>query len=127
MLRVPFNLRLAAELLASGMELAEFSPLRDQVGLLEAYWKRRVAVVPDGDSREQVLRLCLSDMVANRRLRTSRAKALANGGTTPLEQLLSLNVLTEWQPSSASSPSRQLLAFAHNVLFDFGAEERGRY
>jgi hypothetical protein len=123
LLRVPFNLRLAAELLDSGMEPAEFSPLRDQVGLLEAYWKRRVAVVPDGDSREQVLRLCLSDMVANRRLRTSRAKALESGGTQPLEQLLSLNVLSEWQAPSATSPNRQLLAFAHNVLFDFGAEE----
>jgi len=123
LLRVPFNLRLAAELLDSGMEPAEFSPLRDQVGLLEAYWKRRVAVVPDGDSREQVLRLCLSDMVANRRLRTSRAKALEGGGTEPLRQLLSLNVLSEWQASSASSLNRQLLAFAHNVLFDFGAAE----
>ncbi len=123
LLRVPFNLRLAAELLDSGMELAEFSPLRDQVGLLEAYWKRRVAVVPDGDSREQVLRLCLSDMVANRRLRTSRAKALEGGGTEPLQHLLSLNVLSEWQASLASSPTRQLLAFAHNVLFDFGAAE----
>jgi hypothetical protein len=123
LLRVPFNLRLAAELLDSGMEPAEFSPLRDQVGLLEAYWKRRVAVVPDGDAREQVLRLCLSDMVANRRLRTSRAKALEGGGTQPLEQLLSLNVLSEWQAPTASSPNRQLLAFAHNVLFDFGAAE----
>jgi hypothetical protein len=123
LLRVPFNLRLAAELLDSGMEPAEFSPLRDQVGLLEAYWKRRVAVVPDGDSREQVLRLCLSDMVANRRLRTSRAKALEGGETEPLQQLLSLNVLSEWQASSSSSPNRQLLAFAHNVLFDFGAAE----
>jgi hypothetical protein len=123
LLRVPFNLRLAAELLDSGMEPAEFSPLRDQVGLLDAYWNRRVAVVPDGDSREQVLRLCLSDMVANRRLRTSRTKALEGGGTQPLKQLLSLNVLSEWQASSASSPNRQLLAFAHNVLFDFGAAE----
>jgi hypothetical protein len=123
LLRVPFNLRLAAEMLDSGMEPAEFSPLRDQVGLLEAYWKRRVAVVPDGDGREQVLRLCLSDMVANRRLRTSRAKALESGGAQPLEQLLSLNVLSEWQAPSASSPTRQLLAFAHNVLFDFGAAE----
>lgn len=123
LLRVPFNLRLAAELLDSGMEPAEFSPLRDQVGLLDAYWKRRVAVVPDGDSREQVLRVCLSDMVANRRLRTSRAKALEGGGTQPLQQLLSLNVLSEWQAPSSCSPNRQLLAFAHNVLFDFGAAE----
>jgi hypothetical protein len=122
-LRVPFNLRLAAELLDSGMEPVEFSPLRDQVGLLDAYWKRRVEFMPDGDDREQVLRHCLSDMVANRRLRTSRAKALEGGGTRPLEQLLSLNVLSEWQTPSASSPNRQLLAFAHNVLFDFGAAE----
>lgn len=123
LLRVPFNLRLAAELLDSGMQPAEFSPLRDQVGLLEAYWKRRVAVVPGGDGREQVLRLCLADMVANRRLRTSRGKALEGGGTQSLEELLSLNVLGEWQAPSASSPNRQLLAFAHNVLFDFGAAE----
>lgn len=123
LLRVPFNLRLAAELLDSGMEPAEFSPLRDQVGLLEAYWKRRVAVVPYGDAREQVLCRCLSDMVANRRLRTSRAKALESGGAQSLEQLLSLNVLSEWQAPTASSANRQLLSFTHNVLFDFGAAE----
>jgi hypothetical protein len=123
LLRVPFNLRLAAELLDTGMQPAEFSPLRDQVGLLDAYWKRRVSAVPEGDSREQVLRLCLLDMVANRRLRTSRAKALEGGATKALEQLLSRNVLSEWQAPSASNPYRQLLAFAHNVLFDFGAAE----
>jgi len=123
LLRVPFNLRLAAELLDSGMEPAEFSPLRDQVSLLEAYWRRRVSSRPGGDSREQVLRLCLADMVANRRLRTSRAKALEDGDTAALEQLLSRNVLSEWQAFSAGQPDRQLLAFAHNVLFDFGAAE----
>ena len=123
LLRVPFNLRLAAELLDTGMQPAEFSPLRDQVGLLDAYWKRRVSAVPEGDSREQVLRLCLLDMVANRRLRTSRAKALERGATKALEQLLSRNVLSEWQAPSASNPNRQLIAFGHNVLFDFGAAE----
>jgi hypothetical protein len=123
LLRVPFNLRLAAELLDSGMQPAELSPLRHQVGLLEAYWKRRVSDLPDGDSREQVLRLCLSDMVAHRRLRTIRAKALEAGGTQALRQLLSRNVLSEWQASSASNPDRQRLAFAHNLLFDFGAAE----
>ena len=123
LLRVPFNLRLAANLLDGGMTPAEFSPLRDQMSLLQAYWDRRVTPKPGGDRREQVLRLTLDNMVEHRRLRAERGKAVASGGEDALEELLSSNVLTEWRPSPASAPNRHLIAFSHNVLFDFGAEQ----
>jgi hypothetical protein len=123
LLRVPFNLRLAADMLDHGMAPAEFSPLRDQVGLLQAYWDRRVTPQPGGDNRERVLNGCLSDMVQTRRLRAARTTATATGETKALAELLSRNVLTEWQSSPTGPPNRQLLAFSHNVLFDFGAED----
>ena len=123
LLCVPFNLKLAASLLDGGMTPAEFSPLRDQMGLLQAYWDRRVTPVPGGDRREQVLRLALDDMVSHRSLRAERGRTLVGGGDTALEELLSSNVLTEWQPWPSSAPNRHLLAFSHNVLFDFGAEQ----
>ncbi len=123
LLRVPFNLRLAADMLDHGMVPAEFLPLRDQVGLLQAYWDRRVTPQPGGDNRERVLNGCLSDMVQTRRLRTARTTATETGETKALGELLSRNVLTEWQSSPTGAPNRQLLAFSHNVLFDFGAED----
>ena len=123
LLCVPFNLRLAANLLDDGMSPAEFSALRDQMSLLQAYWDRRVTPKPGADRREQVLRLALDDMVTHRRLRAERNKTLIGGSETALEELLSSNVLTEWQPAPSSAPNRHLLAFSHNVLFDFGAEQ----
>lgn len=77
---------------------------------------------PGGDNRESVLHGCLADMVQMRRLRTARTTATATGETKALAELLSRNVLTEWQSSPTGTPDRQLLAFAHNVPFDFGAE-----
>jgi hypothetical protein len=122
LLRVPFNLRLAVDLLGTGMALSEFSSLHDQMGLLQAYWNRRVTQSPGGDERESVLRLCLADMIKNHRLQAERSKA-SNGSESALAQLLSSNVLSEWQVTQESLPQRHILAFAHNVLFDFASEQ----
>ncbi len=123
LLHVPFNLRIAVDLLDSGMAASEFASLHDQVGLLQAYWDWRVTQSPGGDERERVLRLCLADMVANRRLQADRSKASTGGGGPALAQLLSSNVLSEWQANPETLPQRHILAFSHNLLFDFGAEQ----
>src|ERR1700722_1152906 len=123
LLHVPFNLRIAVDLLDSGMAVSEFASLQDQIGLLQVYWDRRVTWSPGGDERESVLRVCLADMVANRRLQADRSKVSSAGSGPALAQLLSTNVLSEWQANPAAMPQRQILAFGHNLLFDFAAEQ----
>jgi hypothetical protein len=104
------------------MALSEFSSLHDQMGLLQAYWNRRVTQSPGADERESVLRLCLADMIKNHRLQAERSK-VSTGSEPALAQLLSSNVLSEWQVNQEALPQRHILAFAHNVLFDFAGEE----
>lgn len=123
LLHVPFNLRIAVDLLDSGMAVSEFAGLHDQIGLLQAYWDRRVTWSPGGDERESVLRVCLADMVENRRLQADRSKVSGPTSGPALTQLLSSNVLSEWQANPAALPQRQILAFGHNLLFDFAIEQ----
>jgi hypothetical protein len=119
LLHVPFNLRLAATLLQTGMLAADFAPIQTQIDLLNRYWERRVVGSSGGDDREAVLRHTLSGMVSKRRLQVDREVAAGLGLSSALDQLLSLHVLTEWQPSPTATPDRRALAFEHNFLFDF--------
>ena len=119
LLHVPFNLRLAATLLQSGMTNEDFAPIQTQIDLLDRYWDKRVIDATGGDDRESVLRQVLATMVSKRRLQVDRAAAAGPGLATALDQLLSRHVLTEWQPSPTATPDRRSLAFEHNFLFDF--------
>jgi hypothetical protein len=119
LLHVPFNLRLAATLLDTGMLREDFAPVQTQIDLLERYWNRRVIDSAGGDDREAVLRKVLSEMVSKRRLQVDREAASVSGLTQALDQLLSRHVLTEWRPSLSEAPDRRSLAFEHNFLFDF--------
>jgi hypothetical protein len=62
-------------------------------------------------------------MVENRRLQADRSKVSGSISGPTLTQLLSSNVLSEWQANPAALPQRQILAFGHNLLFDFAAEQ----
>ena len=119
LMRVPFNLRLAATLLEDGMRREEFAPIQTQIDLLNRYWDRRVIDKTGGDDREAVLRLVLTEMVAKRHLQVDRRVAGVPGLSNALDQLLSRHVLTEWQPTPTAAPDRRSLAFEHNFLFDF--------
>jgi hypothetical protein len=121
LLHTPFNLRLAAELLDSGTAPSDFAGLHGQTGLLKAYWQIRVEYSPGSGLRERVLRQAVASMVSTRRLRTERQ--VLTESAQALEELLKSNVLSEWQASSAAQPTRQLVSFSHNVLFDFAAEQ----
>jgi len=121
LLHMPFNLRLAAELLDSGRAPNDFAGVHGQTGLLKAYWQLRVELKGGSDEREGVLRRCVEAMVSARRLRMARQIIATNGQA--LEELLKSNVLSEWQASPASQPIRQLISFSHNLLFDFAAEQ----
>lgn len=120
LLRVPFNLRLMAELLGAGVNPNEPTPISTQLELLDRYWLHQV-IRSDryGDAREAVLREVCKGMVAERVLYVER-QAVAGTDTSPLlDDLLSTQILIEWQPFPETLPERYILAFAHHVLFDY--------
>jgi hypothetical protein len=122
LLRVPFNLRLLAELLAGGLGAPELITIKTQLQLLDRYWRHWViAEDQQGDARELILRHSCEQMVADRVLRVDRATVAHRGDVRLLHDLLSKQILVEWQPSPQAAPERYILAFAHHVLFDYAA------
>lgn len=121
LLRLPFNLHLAAELLASGVDAGTLSPVRTQVELMNRYWECRVT----GDAgrrveREDLLRRACAGMVERRSLRLDRT-ALLQGGRSgaALDGLLSDKALVEWRPSSEAPPNDRFIKYPHHILFDY--------
>jgi hypothetical protein len=122
LLRSPFNLRLVAELIGAGVATGELTPIRTQDQLLSGYWDERVVREGrTGTERERVLKEVTASMVAARRLRVPRLSLPASLLGSVLDDLLSHNVLAEWQPTPDSPPDRYVLTFAHHVLFDYAA------
>ena len=117
--RVPFNLRLIAELIGEGITANELTPIRTQYELLTRYWEWRVIGEDKmGEAREAVLRSICEIMVKSRRLRAERA-AITVANPTSLYNLLSSQVILEWQSQESITPDRSLIVFSHHVLFDF--------
>ncbi|MGH2947002.1 MAG: hypothetical protein ACRDPC_12200, partial [Solirubrobacteraceae bacterium] len=119
--RVPFNLRLLAELLAlARVPEAELREIDTQVGLLGAYWRERVLRPPaQADGRERLLHRVCEAMIAGRRLTIPRAELRASDvDLAPLHPLLHDHVLVERTLPSGEA-NRERIGFAHNVLFDY--------
>lgn len=118
LLLIPFNVKLAAELLSIGVEEKTLTPIKTQIGLLDRYWGERVIRSDSkGDDREILLRQAVKIMCETRSLVVSRESIATGGGT--LNEILSSNILGQWQPSLAEAPDRYLLTFAHHILFDY--------
>ncbi|MCK6207731.1 hypothetical protein KZX50_20020 [Bacillus infantis] len=124
LLRVPFNLRLMADLLGEGVSIEELTPIRTQVELFDRYWEDRVVHPHDGqrDAREEVLGRAVSQMVENRKLVVPRSLVVSSETSRAVDQILSGHVMVEWQPSSGSRPDDSNLTFSHHVLFDYAVE-----
>ena len=103
---MPFNLRLLAELLGSGVTADDLTPLRTQLDLLEKYWQWRV-IGSDrhGNEREDILRNACEKMVDARALRLDRAALTQTSASPQLDELLSNQVLVEWQSSPMRHPT----------------------
>ncbi|MBU5206333.1 ATP-binding protein [Bacillus safensis] len=116
----PFNLRLIGELLDEGIKESELVPIRTQRELLDRYWSYRV-IRRDGqrDAREILLTNTVKEMVATRTLKAARNLVVEANTSGALDDLLSTNVLIEWQSSVAGRPSGYKIAFSHHILFDF--------
>lgn len=118
--RVPFNLRLLAELLGLEVSGEEIEPITTQLQLLDKYWDHRVlGTTATGDSLEALLRNACENMIASRTLRVNRSEL--QGDPDALQTVLSGNVLSE-QESPQGTPEREVLTFSHHVLFDYAVE-----
>jgi signal recognition particle GTPase len=120
LLRIPFNLMLVAGLIGEGETRDQLAPIKTQGELLDRYWERRVIGSDQGgDAREGVLRTTCERMIADRVLRVDRSMISGHETSSSLTQLLSAQVLVEWQASSQAQPDRYTLAFSHHILFDY--------
>ena len=123
LLRNPFNLRLAAELLDGGTDPQVIRDVGSQLDLLDLYWRERV--LRDGGeqealSREAVLRRAVKAMVQERVLHVDRDLVVTEAAATPaIRDLLSAQVIVEWAPGPEHAPQWSTVAFSHHVLFDY--------
>jgi hypothetical protein len=111
LLRIPFNLRLAVELLETGFGIDEFSTIHSQVQLLQRYWFMRVESAPDGFDRKELLRQIVREMVDRKALSIREETAYSPGHSKALRSLRSAEVLRESVTDRVS--------FSHNILFDY--------
>jgi hypothetical protein len=122
LLHVPFNVRLAGELLGGGVSVESLTPIETQIGLLDRYWLERVIRHDhEGDTREALLTRAVEAMVRSRSLRVNRRDVVYEPtlGRT-LDDILSSHILSEWEPTPDGPADRSILTFAHHMLFDYG-------
>jgi hypothetical protein len=108
---VPFNTRLLADLLSTGLSASAFGEVRSQVELLAMYWSRRVT--PLGNAADLCLRAALDLMVTTHTLQADRL-AVARAAPTALDDLFKANVLVP-------VVGDRYVGFRHHILFDYAA------
>jgi len=120
LLRNPFNLRLIARLIDERVDLDSLTEIKTQIELLDRYWQERVIRNDgQGDAREGLLQTVSEAMVRQRSLRVRRDVVRYVQNYSPvLQDVLSNNVLAEWQTAHSSSPN---ISYSHHVLFDYAA------
>jgi hypothetical protein len=123
LLRNPFNLRLATELLAAGEPLSSIRDMTLRVQLLDRYWNARVVKGTDiatADARESVLKRIVTRMIESGRLSIQRSTITGDlVAGAHVFALLQLNIIREYQKAIGDEPDRGVLVFAHHILFDF--------
>ncbi|MFI5937857.1 hypothetical protein [Actinoplanes sp. NPDC051494] len=121
LLRNPFNLAIAAQLAEhlSADQPAQLRAARSRVDLISALWAWRVRDT-DSTAREALLARISHHMVTHRRLRIVEAEpAITAADSSAIQAMLSANVLST--DGGTHTASRRVLAFAHNILFDYAA------
>ncbi|MBX9684891.1 MAG: ATP-binding protein [Hyphomicrobium sp.] len=108
---VPFNTRLLADLISTGIRPEDFGEVGSQVHLLALYWRHRVS--KHGAGAELCLRAAVAQMIAARTLRAERLGS-AQPDPTAFNELMRENVLV---PVSGE----RYVSFRHHILFDYAA------
>ncbi|NUT52782.1 MAG: hypothetical protein HOV94_36670 [Saccharothrix sp.] len=117
LIRNPFNLRLACELLDEGVEQATLVNARDQLDLLQRYWQARVDHRPDGEARKRVLNRVSRAMLDRRTLRAGM-DVVPDSLLDACAALVHDGVLDELRARLKASGGAQLV-YSHHILFDF--------
>jgi hypothetical protein len=121
--RVPFNLRILAQLLDANVNPEELHPITTQLELLDRYWQLRV-LEPQGqaDAREALLRRVCQLIVDTRSMRVQRADIQATDAALlpALADLLSSQVIVE-STLADGAVDRDVITFGHHVLLDYAA------
>jgi hypothetical protein len=122
LVRVPFSLRLLAELVDADVAPSELHPIRTQLDLLNVYWEHRVLTPSQrADLRESLLRRVCELIIGSRSMWVRRAALQDKTSLLPvLHELLSAQLLVESRTASGAA-HRDALGFAHHVLFDYAA------
>jgi hypothetical protein len=121
LLRSPFNLRLAAELLASE-PLLSLGSIRTRNDLLREYWERRVMGAVDRRGRQRTLACLTAQMITARRPRMADPEAALDPALYPaFEGLLTDDVLREdpREPWAAATT----VGFSHPIMFDYAVAQ----
>ncbi len=118
--KVPFNLRLLAELEPLGaLSRNRLRAVDTQLDLLEAYWRERVlSPGSQASQREAVLEAVCEGMLTAGRLQVPRSALRLPGLVDQLEGLLHDHILVERRLPTALT-DRERLSFDHNILFDY--------
>jgi hypothetical protein len=111
LLRNPFNLQLATQLIEAGATAQELSVLDSQVQLLEKYWRWRIETPMDRLDRKALLRTVLNKMVERKSLSVAEGDVYSPGVGPALTGLQSDEILRQ------SFTNR--IAFVHNIIFDY--------
>ncbi|MER7967995.1 hypothetical protein ABTX35_03095 [Streptomyces sp. NPDC096080] len=123
LLRSPFNLRLAAQLLLEGETPADLQTVDSRLDLLSRYWKQRVSGLSDGPQRSAFLAAWCQAAVTARQLAVPVQPLLAGdtAAADVLNALLSDRVLMPAATSEIGAVSGLLgpVQFSHHVLFDY--------
>lgn len=122
LLKSPFNLQLAAAMIASGESPQRAAEIDSREGLLHRYWESRVGSGGPEERlmRERVLRRALEAMADAGTLVISRMTLVALADDMRgLSALLSNGLLAEAGEDGASPTD--MVTFAHHVLFDYAA------
>lgn len=117
LIRNPFNLRLACELLIAGVSQASLADARDQLELLQAYWRVRVAWGTDSEARLRTLE-CLSGTMLERRTLRASARCVPHALLDARTALVQDGVLHEL-PGRLKASGSPFLTYSHHILFDY--------
>jgi hypothetical protein len=117
LIRNPFNLRLACDLLRSGVDEVTLAGARDQLELLQRYWQARVINQPDREARLRVLERLSQAMLEQRTLRAS-SEVVPDSLLETQTRLVSDGVLNE-VPTRLRASGSAPLVYSHHILFDY--------
>ncbi len=121
LLRNPFNLKLAADMLAADPSLP-LTSIRTRNDLLRQYWDQRVVGARDRQGRQATLTALATQMIRDRRPRVADPVATLDPALhNALEGLLADDVLREdprdpWAAAAATG-------FSHPILFDYAVAQ----